>query len=244
MIFYSISLFVMNIKVCLGPDWTGFPWCLLVSVSHWADFCAGIDYCPAQLGRLPPVRYWVQRQPNNINSLVCSVCWHPPLLQHATVIVLYFILFYFFTHSPVKQVASFQFPCHATCRSRFLLSVLFTMGEKSSLRMVPSGPSGGKQKHLFRLHACANMADSFEHTCLEKTIRPKTYVPLKTVEQYCTFVYCSTQGDRQSTDKTASVGGFSNDFCYLFHCVWCKVWRCFLVAVQITASNHSLGFSQ
>lgn len=102
MIFYSISLFVMNIKVCLGPDWTGFPWCLLVSVSHWADFCAGIDYCPAQLGRLPPVRYWVQRQPNNINSLVCSVCWHPPLLQHATVIVL-FLFYFIFLHTVLSN---------------------------------------------------------------------------------------------------------------------------------------------
>lgn len=183
-------------------------WNRLVSCTAWqTSSCQILSPASAQ-----------QHQQFSLFSLLASAA-SPACNSDCT----FFILFYFFTHSPVKQVASFQFPCHATCRSWFLLSVLFTMGEKSSLHMVPSGPSGGKQKHLFRLHACANMADSFEHTCLEKTIRPKTYVPLKTVEQYCTFVYCSTQGDRQSTDKTASVGGFSNDFCYLFHCVWCKV---------------------
>lgn len=105
-------------------------WNRLVSCTAWqTSSCQILSPASAQ-----------QHQQFSLFSLLASAA-SPACNSDCT----FFILFYFFTHSPVKQVASFQFPCHATCRSWFLLSVLFTMGEKSSLHMVPSGPSGGKQ---------------------------------------------------------------------------------------------------
>lgn len=204
-------------------------WNRLVSCTAWqTSSCQILSPASAQ-----------QHQQFSLFSLLASAA-SPACNSDCT--LFYFILFFYTQSCQTSGFISVSMPCNMQVMVPAVSSVYHGWEKQPPYGAFRS--FRGETKHLFRLHACANMADSFEHTCLEKTIRPKTYVPLKTVEQYCTFVYCSTQGDRQSTDKTASVGGFSNDFCYLFHCVWCKVWRCFLVAVQITASNHSLGFSQ